>query len=291
MASPLRRGLLWAAYTLSLVLVAAGLYQFRTVQLDQVARQEAANRTAADEQALARLRQTAERLQREDANRRAAELAAAKAAAGPTAPADPKAAAQARREAAQAKARAFFARYPQAKALWIAFMTANMDNYYGPFFRKAGLTQAQIDAFVAKTAELHADTAQIDPQGRISIGQQNLSETDARAILGDAAYQQWQDTIRALPAQGFTAGLAISETNGSTPLSAGQVDAITQAVVDNSPDYANGNRVNPRNVDWSSVLPAVQETMTPAQWQQAQAFLIFQRANQQLQALMRGGGK
>jgi len=53
----------------------------------------------------------------------------------------------------QAYAKAFLAKYPQARAMLIEFQTRNMENYYAPFFRAAGLTPAQIDEFIARTAE------------------------------------------------------------------------------------------------------------------------------------------
>jgi len=201
---------------------------------------------------------------------------------------DAKAAAAARRQAARANAKSFLTQYPQARDLLVGFMTKNMQNYYAPFFHAAGLSQTQIDDFIAQTAQLHIDTLQMGASGGWTIGQQNLPADTARSILGDAGYQQWQQAIQTMPAENWSEGLAIAVKNGTTPLSSDQVTELTQVLASNSPDYASGNRVKLQTVDWASAMEQAQGLMTDAQWQQAQTYLTLQAANRQLQALVKG---
>ena len=60
-------------------------------------------------------------------------------------------------------------------------------------------------------------------------------------------------------------------------------------MINSSPEYASGNRVNLQSVDLESVVDQAKSLMTDAQWQQAQNYLTMQTANQRLQALMKGG--
>jgi hypothetical protein len=284
-ASSARSVLLGLAGILIVVLVGVAFFELRAARVEAPKLAELNRQHAAAEQRLQQL---------EDAAK------AAPASAAPAKPAPPRASenraqarakAQAAQEAAQAYAKAFLAKYPQARAMLIEYQTRNMENYYAPFFKTAGLTQAQIDQFIARTAQVHLDSLVLNPNGGWNNGQPNLSAEDIRGMLGDEAYQQWQDANRARPALGFVQGIAISVEKGSAPLSADQALQLNQIVANNSPDYVAGKRFNPQTLDLDGVVAQAKPLMTDAQWQQAQTFLSIQVANRQLQALVQGGGQ
>jgi hypothetical protein len=215
--------------------------------------------------------------------------APAPAAPRPAAPSAPAAGPSDRQEkmaasraAGQAYAQAFFAKYPQARAMLIEFQSRNIENYDGPFFRAAGLTPAQITEFVARTTQAHLDSLVLNPNGNWSNGTPNMPAEDAQALLGEKGYQQWQDATRAMPAENWVAGLASAVKNGATALTADQSSELVQVVAGSSPDYAAGKRMNPMSIDTSAVIDQAKPLLTDVQWQQAQSFLTLQAASRQL---------
>lgn len=271
----------------------AAVYELRAARIESAALAALRRQNTDDQKQLQKLEKEAQAIasqiaqskkSREAAKSQLATDAASSSAAANGGPSS----AAARRAAARANAQAFLAQFPQAGGMLLGFMTRNMQNYYAPFFRSAGLSQAQIDDFIGQTAQLHLDTLELNPDGSFKIGQNNLSAAVAQSILGEAGYQQWQDAIQALPGQYWAMGLAITVKNGAPPLSSEQVSELTQVLAVNSPDYASGNRVNLQTVDWASAMQQAQGLMTEAQWQQTQNYLTLQAANRQLQSLMKG---
>jgi hypothetical protein len=267
------------------IFLGIAVFELRAVRPERAKVAELTARHAADENRLHQLEQAAKTAAAQTAPEK---TQASPAPAAGTAP-NPRANARAARKAGQAYAKAFFGAYPQARAMLIEYQTRNMENYYAPFFRAAGMSQAQIDEFVARTAETHLNSLVLNANGNWSNGQPNLSPDDIRSLLGDTAYQQWQDAARAIPAENWVGGLASSVKNGAAPLSADQALQLTQIVVSTNPDYAAGKTVNLQSVDLESVIEQAKPLMTDAQWQQAQNYLTIQTANQQLRALMKGG--
>jgi hypothetical protein len=262
--------------------IALGIFELQAARAEWAKLAELGRQRAADQRRLEVLAQA-------PAPAAAPSAPAAPSPAPAKAPGDDRRAKQLEARAkGQAYAKAFLAKYPQARAMLIEFQTRNMENYYAPFFRAAGLTPAQINEFVARTAEAHLDSLILNPNGNWSNGQPNMPAADARALLGDAGYQQWQDSARLIPAEGWVQGLAAAVKNGADPLSADQALQLTQLVASNSPDYAAGKRVNPQTVDMTSVVAQAKPLLSDAQWQQAQDFLTIQEANRQLRALIGG---
>jgi hypothetical protein len=285
----LRKALVGLAGILTVFCIGFALCQLRAARTETAELTERNRQHDADAQRLAQLEKAEQSAAAQAAQAEAKPNPTPIAAAGPTgAGGSAKSAAAARRAAAQAYAQAFLGKYPEARGMLTDYMTRNMQNYYAPFFHAAGLSQAQIDEFIAQTAQLHLDTLLLNADGSWSPGQQNLSDDAARSILGDAAFQQWKNALLALPAETFAAGMSVSIKNGAAPLSSDQLTAITQIVATNSPDYSDGKPVKLGAVDWPEALQQVQGQMTPEQWQQAQTYLMFQSANQRLASLIRG---
>ena len=189
-----------------------------------------------------------------------------------------KAAAEARRLAARAKAKAFLNQSPQARNMLVTSTIRTMENYYAPFFRSAGLSQAQIDEFLARTAQLDINSLQINPDGTWHFDWDNLPADDARSILGDAAYQQLQEANRVLPAQFWSMNLGAVISSFATPLSSQQISAITQIVAANNPDYAAGNNVNPQSIDPDAIMEQAKALMTNSQWKRRRAGSRFKNS-------------
>lgn len=276
-----RPALLGLAAILIAVFLGLGLFELKAARVESAKVAQLTRQQAATQERLQQLEQVAKTV---------AEAAPAAAVPAPANPArqDARAKMLADRAAAQAYAKAFFAKYPQARAMLVEFQTRNMENYYAPFFHAAGLSQAQIDQFIAHTAQVHLDSLQLNPNGNWVNGQPNLSPDDMRATFGDAGYRQWQDANRAIPAEAWVQGLADSVRNGAAPLSADQALQLTQIMASNSPDYMAGKRVNPGTVDLDSVIAQSKPILTDSQWEQAQNYLMIANANRQLEALIHG---
>jgi hypothetical protein len=273
------RALLGLAGVLIVIFLGVGLFELKSARVESAKVAQLTRQHAAAEERLRQLEQSAP-------------AAVPAPEPVPTPPnssrEDARAKLLADRAAAQAYAKAFFAKYPQARAMLVEYQTRNMENYYAPFFRAAGMSQTQIDQFIARTAQVHLDSLQLNPAGSWSNGQPNLSAEEMRATIGDAGYQHWQDAIRAMPAQNWIDGLSSSVRSGAPSLSSDQAIQLSQIVANNSPDYVAGKRVNPGTVDLDGFIAQAKSVMTDAQWQQAQPYLLLQTANRQLQSLMQG---
>jgi RNA polymerase sigma factor (sigma-70 family) len=271
------------ASILGLLSIGIGLYELRAARADGDALAQLRRKHLADEQ---RFRQLESALRPSPANLGEAVANATPAPAIARPRGEEEAAAQHRE--ARATAEAFFRRYPEARPMFTEFLTNNMQNRFAPFFRAAGLSQAQVDEFVARTTQMHVDTLEIDPAGAWKFGQGKLPPDEERSILGASAVAQLQSARQVLPTQDWVSGMGAAIANGATPLSADQVTELTQVVAANSPNFAAGKTVYPDSVDWAQAAQQVQSLMTDAQWQQAQSYLSVQVATQRLQALMKG---
>jgi len=184
-----------------------------------------------------------------EALRQAATLAGQRAAAAA-------AAVPARAPARDPKAdgQAFLAAFPEQRAAIIDIGKAQIARGFGPFYRAAGLSPAQIDQFETFMSEEWLKSIVVAPNSvHPDTGQ--LPQDQLHALLGDQAYQQYQDFNRAQGAYGLALQLATAVTNANAPsMSTDQADQLAQIVLNSSPSYQSGKPMNPAGVNWDAVM-------------------------------------
>jgi hypothetical protein len=147
------------------------------------------------------------------------------------------------RAAAIERGDAFLAANPAVKQALVDRSRARVASQYYPMYAKLRMTPEQIDRF---------ETLMIDGEGwytettltgvvglRAGTGMTRKEIDGAvRDLLGDRSYQEFQQTTQIARAQSFTTLLASALYFTSTPLTAGQADALGQLII-NSPQITN----------------------------------------------------
>jgi len=169
----------------------------------------------------------------------------------------------------QATARAdgqdFLTTVPQARDMTSAVGRAQIAATLGPFFKSAGIPDAQAQQFADLTLQTWLQSTAINPEGMIRPTQVFPSADDAKAVLGDQGYQQFQDYVRTLAAQSITSEVQMAAAYASEPLSADQSARMTQILEANSASYQGGKGVDLKSINWSAALSQAQNILSPQQ--------------------------
>lgn len=211
----------------------------------------------------------------EDAERRAAAIAATtvKPAAGSqTTIAQPATATDA---AAEAEARAALDRLatsdPELQQLYVRQQTVRHRSTYGPFYRSAGLNPEQIERFERAMAEYAQATIDVP----VSAMVQGVSKNDSavgtlmeravaernrelREVLGEAGFTAWSDFDRFRKMRTLAEDMAKELYYTETPLTWQQADALTQIV-------RTASRQGGGKVDMGFVVGEARKVLAPEQ--------------------------
>jgi hypothetical protein len=175
---------------------------------------------------------------------------------------------------AKADGQAFLAAFPEQRTAIMEIGKAQIARGYGAFFRAAGLSPAQIDQFETLVSQTWLDNILVSPNGVHPAPVQPPAD-QMQALLGDQAYQQYQDYQRTQEAHGLTLQLATAVTNANAPaMSADQADQLAQIIMTGSPGAQSGRGLNPATVDWDAVMTQAQGVLAPQQLQVAQGLLL-----------------
>jgi RNA polymerase sigma factor (sigma-70 family) len=257
---------------LGLISVGTGVYELNRTRSIAASIQAARRQSETDQ---THLRSLANALQAADQSlaslQKKAEAWRAAQEAGATAPAGPSAKASLAR--AQADFKDFEAAYPEAHGQLFELGRLQLEQIWGRFFRLAGLTPIQIEAFETRTMDDMEDSSAMSP-GRFSPMVEQLPDDQLRALLGDQAFQQFKDYARMMPANNLASGIQLSEGYLGTPLSDDQVQQIAQIVARNDPGYQAGQALNLNDVDWANAQAQTQARLSPAQWKAAEGIFL-----------------
>jgi len=190
----------------------------------------------------------------------------------------------------RADGQAFLAAFGQAKSLLRVISKYQLERAYAGFYKQIGLTPGQIDEFESQTVQHWLDTLEVFPGG-MHPGEAELPDDQLRSIFGDSGLQAYKDFDRAQNAYGWASSLAQAAAEGGTPLSSDQISGLAQAVINNSPDYASGNSIDPVNVDWASALPQAKQLLNETQWEQAQSAVLLSQVMFRSMAIQKNSGK
>jgi hypothetical protein len=166
---------------------------------------------------------------------------------------------------------------------------AEIQGKFALFFRVAGIDPRRQRVLVETLGRRWEETLEVTPSS-ITPGTQALAAEEMRAILGDESWRQWRDFEgRAQAANRWAMAIAKGAGDAGAPVSMDQVAALQRLVCEHSAAYRDGNEVNDRTVDWTTVYREAQALLTPAQWQGAQPYLLMRQATHALEALAEAG--
>jgi hypothetical protein len=186
-------------------------------------------------------------------------------------------AAKAHAEASIAQARAdwelFRLAHPEAPGMLAMVDKAQIERNFGLFFQRAGLTASQIQEFEKRTVELFSQNEAIAP-GSLQHTVAQLPDDQLRAILGEQAFQLFQNYNRSMPANMVASYVQSSASVAGAPISSDQEEGLAQIVADCSPSYRNGHAIDPVSLDWENAEARAQALLTPYQWQAAEGVFL-----------------
>jgi hypothetical protein len=179
---------------------------------------------------------------------------------------------------------AFLRQQPEARAMLAEQFRAQAARTNALFYRIAGLSPAQIDAFEARLIRQWLDTLEITPSG-VNPGQPDLSASELTTILGPEGLRNWQTFERERVADYFAKNVALSVKNAADPLTTDQMVQLVTIISQNSQEFRGGGSINPATVDWALALAQAEKTMSPEQWREAQPWLQKTYVDAQLKSL------
>jgi len=272
------------AAILGLVSIGTGIYEFRESSRIEAALKAATNQYETDQEQMRVLERKAQTADKTlvDLQRKVDLLHTAQAArtVGGTA-----VRAGGSKIGSQVDWQQFQSAFPAVRDMLTNGIKAQLQRGYGLFFQRAGLTPAQILEFENRTGEVMLQSEAIGPGFIVSTVNQ-LPDDQLRTLLGDEAFQEFQDYNRRIPAI-FVANSVLSSTAGAgAPISADQEEKIAGIIADNSPTYKSGQPIDPSSVDWANAQAQAQMLLSPAQWQTAEGIFLklqYQQALAQAQ--------
>lgn len=188
------------------------------------------------------------------------------------------------RDLRRADGEAFLRQHPEVRGMLTAQFKAQVARNHALFYRKAGLTPAQIEAFEARVVAQMLATLEVTPSS-LNAGQSELSAAELTAILGPEGLRHWREFARERVSDYFARNVALSLKNGAEPLTAGQLVQVMNSVSQSSPEFRAGGTVDPATVDWAAALARIQGLLSPEQWREAQPWLQKTYVDAQLRAL------
>jgi len=167
-------------------------------------------------------------------------------------------------------AQIFLTQYPEAKAMLLKIAKAQIASNYSPYFAQAGLSAAQVEDFENATAQLWVDTEQLSPT-TFGPSVTSLPPDQARAILGEDGYTQFQNFQANSGAMGLAAMVAARVGYTAQPLSSGQTAALEEL-------FKNAGGAS----DWNAIAAQAQTILSADQWTAAEGVFADQQLAQEV---------
>jgi hypothetical protein len=152
---------------------------------------------------------------------------------------------------------------------------------FGPFFKAAGLTAAQIEQFEDATIDTWMQNLAVYPNGGIRPAVIQAPDDQLRAILGDQAFEGFKAYVQIMPEQNVARQIATAAGMAGAPMSSDQALQLAQAMAATSDQNQSGTTIAPNSVDWDSAMKQAQSVLSPEQYQAAQptfALMQYQQA-------------
>jgi hypothetical protein len=169
---------------------------------------------------------------------------------------------------------------PVLQNLYLAAERAGLDALYAPLIRGFRLGPAQMDVFrdlIMKRHEQQMDLADIQQSHGLDRDDAALASLEQRAsdalkaklveLLGDAAYQQFNDYERTLPVRRLVDQFAGAVALEGQPLTTVQATDLTHVLAQASPPFIQGGTADPNQVEWKPALEAAARVLSEPQQQ------------------------
>jgi len=191
--------------------------------------------------------------------------------------------------------------------LWNEFIRskrAEFSRFYLPLLQRMQVSAQQREKFVDILTEWLARSTDISAAAKargleyddpvikaLSAESEKRMKAELEALLGPAAYREYETFERAMPARGYVDGLAV-QLAATAPISAQQADRLERALAETNPTFAGGGRAEPGAMDWVEADRRAKEILPSEQfavWQRGVAHNTFggSRRAQELEAVYR----
>ncbi len=192
------------------------------------------------------------------------------------------------------------ARNPETQQAMLKLERLSYPVRFGPLYAQLGLSREQITRFEQRLSAASEATMDVmaaaqtkglgpdDPAVMTLANQEKAAFVDdMRALLGDAGFQQYQNYDRTLPAREAVNAMLGNMLAAQVPLTAEQVNQLTQLVANRSASYQQGGRVSNRGRDvaWRDVATDAAALLSPAQLQVFRAAAVQATANSVMQSV------
>ncbi|HUR58362.1 MAG TPA: sigma-70 family RNA polymerase sigma factor [Opitutaceae bacterium] len=169
---------------------------------------------------------------------------------------------------------------PDMQRLTLQAERASFALRFGPLYSRLNLSPEQVARFeqrltAASETSLDLMAASVakglSPQDpavqRLGADEKSKFEADVRQLLGEAGFREYQNYERSQPARESVSQLLGNLTAIGAPLTADQMNQLTQIVANHSPAYQQGARVKGTAADvrWNEVVTDAQNLLSPAQ--------------------------
>lgn len=168
---------------------------------------------------------------------------------------------------------------PKAQNQFLEMLRAKLRVTYAPFFRTLGISGeqiAQFEAIAARRDEQQFDLGALLRAGKLSLQDPNAGKlwtqvdldftAGAKAVLGEAGFQQLQDFERTLPAREIVRSMAGEAAVYGQPLTADQAERMTRILAEASADYRRGAKASSNFIEWDRVDAQAREVLSAVQW-------------------------
>lgn len=179
----------------------------------------------------------------------------------------------------------FLSAVPPAREILLAKARQTAAVAYGPFFRSAGMSPAEIAQFTDICAHATLDQLVLTSAGFSGDpGIMHPPEAQLRAFLGDERYQQFADFLQIQAAYSYTSLAAAPAGLAGVPLSADQKDQVVQVIAKNLSRAPSGGLLDFTAVNWTAAVPQIQALVSPAQWTAVQGPFLRVQLREALRA-------
>jgi hypothetical protein len=154
---------------------------------------------------------------------------------------------------------------PAVQVLHFAKQRADLPQTYGPFFRAADLTAAEIeklgDLIIESRAHTH-DLSEINRLKDVSFDDPAMRNERERLkaehrrrtieLLGETRFRQLEEYARALEVRTYVGRMAGNAAVEGCPMSWHQADALALVLANTCQEYVGGGRASLSKIDWKA---------------------------------------
>lgn len=189
---------------------------------------------------------------------------------------------------------------PVFQRLQLDARRANLTPQYAALFEHLGLTAervARLTDLIGKRVEKMSDlNAAARTQGlraddpavaKLKNAAETEFQTEATALIGGDGWLEFVEYERTMVVRGVVSEFAGLAPVVAQPVTADQAEKLTALVARYSPEYQNGGKAKPENVDWVTVVASAGQILNEEQLAAFKVATARSRARQELNEMVR----